>query len=199
MTVLLDHLMVLTRIEAGQLPLECGPVDIAQIVGTLQEDVSPQLAARGLGLTVSIPSNLPPVHGDATRVQQILLNLLDNAIKFTERGTISLRASATKQDVVIAVSDPGVGIAPDVLPFVFEEFWQGDETLTQKYGGAGLGLVVSQRLATQMQGQLTVVSRQGRGSTFTLQLPVDPAARSARKPQAKSGPLPPNPAGFARG
>jgi signal transduction histidine kinase len=108
--------------------------------------------------------------GDSVRIRQILLNLAGNAVKFTERGGVRIDAHATAQGVAVAVSDSGIGIAPEALTHIFEEFRQVDSRTTRRYGGAGLGLAISRRLAEEMGGSISVESVPGVGSTFTLHL-----------------------------
>jgi signal transduction histidine kinase len=114
----------------------------------------------------------PRMYVDEDKLRQIVINLLSNAAKFTERGTIRVRVQAANGSVAIAVSDTGIGIAPDKLEQVFEEFAQADASSTRVYGGTGLGLTIARRLARLMGGDISAESTPGVGSTFTLTLPV---------------------------
>jgi len=130
---------------------------------------------KGLSFELKIDSDVPDViDGDAMRLRQILTNLLSNAVKFTERGAVqlavSLEASATA--LRFQVRDTGIGIPAEHLEAVFEPFRQADGSMTRRYGGTGLGLTICVRLAKQMGGELTLESEEGRGSTFTLVLPI---------------------------
>lgn len=172
MVALIGQLLDLSRLEAGRLDLAREPLDLRQIIEQVRQDVAPQAATKGLTLTIRIPSRLPRLLGDAERVRQILLNLVGNAVKFTECGGITIRVAARPDGVAVAVADSGIGIAPEALPTIFEEFRQLDTSLTRRHGGAGLGLAIARKLAEQMGGQLTVESTPGVGSTFTLWLPA---------------------------
>ena len=180
MMTLIDQLLDLSRMEAGRLELAAEPVDLAEIIEQVRQDIAPQIAAQGLALTIDLPASLPPALGDPERIRQILLNLAGNAVKFTEEGAVRITACRAGDGVEVAVRDTGIGISAEALPSIFEEFRQVDGNLTRRYGGAGLGLAIARKLAQQMGGDIRVVSSPGAGSTFTLRLP---AARRARKPK----------------
>jgi signal transduction histidine kinase len=116
--------------------------------------------------------NLPRVHTDAAKLRVVLKNLIGNAAKFTERGTITLAARAVDGGVEFSVSDTGIGIAPEVLAVIFEPFRQGDSSSTRRHEGVGLGLYIVRRLLDLMGGQITVESTSGKGSTFCVWLPA---------------------------
>jgi PAS domain S-box-containing protein len=171
MVTLIEQMLDLSRMEAGQLNLKLTDVDLAEIVEQVRQDVAPQAEAKGIGLEISVPPALPLVRGDAHRLRQILLNLAGNAVKFTEQGTVRISAVPTASGGVdVAVSDTGIGIAPDAQDRIFEEFQQVDGAQTRRYGGAGLGLSIARGLAEQMNGTITVSSVPGDGATFTLRL-----------------------------
>jgi PAS domain S-box-containing protein len=189
MVHLIEQMLDLSRMEAGRLELERAAVDVREVLEVVRQDVAPQAEGKGLALTVVVPRRLPAVWGDAERVRQIVLNLAGNAVKFTETGQIRIRALARPPArgqagwVEIAVADTGIGMAPEELAHIFEEFRQVDSTLSRRHGGAGLGLAIAQRLAEQMGGAITVESTPGVGSTFTLRLPMAPEA------QVQAGPV----------
>lgn len=172
MIALIDQMLDLSRMEAGRLELDAKPVDLAEIIEQVRQDVAPQAVAKGLALQVDIAPELPLVLGDPGRLRQILLNLAGNAVKFTDRGSVRIAARATKDETLLIVSDTGIGITDEALPHIFEEFRQVDGNLTRRYGGAGLGLAIAKRLAEQMGGQLTVSSTPRVGSAFTVHLPA---------------------------
>jgi PAS domain S-box-containing protein len=174
MVALIEQMLDLSRMEAGRLELESKPVVLSEILEQVRQDVTPQAAAKALIFTIELPESLPLALGDPVRLRQILLNLADNAVKFTDRGTVRIAARATGDDIEVTVSDTGIGIAAEALPHIFEEFRQVDGNLTRRYGGAGLGLAISRRLAEQMGGSITVSSQPGTGSTFTLHLIAAP-------------------------
>jgi signal transduction histidine kinase len=193
MLTLINQLLDLSRLEAGRLDVAHKPVDLAPIVEQVRQDVAPQVNKQGLVLRIALPTNLPPVDGDAERLRQILLNLVGNAVKFTEHGSVTIGAVATEDEVSVTVTDTGIGIAPDSLPQLFEAFRQVDSRLVRRHGGAGLGLAIAQKLAELMGGQITVHSELGVGSTFTLSVPVaaptqDGFVRSARDDWSGSRP-----------
>jgi signal transduction histidine kinase len=169
---LINDLLNFTRIEAGQVQLRAENVDLANVVRQASELLAPQVAAKRLSFTHDCPSTLV-VRADADKVQQILVNLLGNAVKFTPpEGAITISCGDDNQNVRIRVSDTGPGIAPERLEDIFEPFVQIDRHLTHPgQQGVGLGLAISRGLARGMQGDLTVESRIGEGSTFTLWLP----------------------------
>lgn len=171
---LIDQLLDLSRMEAGRLMLEVKPVALADVVGEVREDLAMQAKAKHLALEIDVPSSLPPVLGDRDRIRQIVLNLAENAVKFTDEGAVSICARAEGNRLAVEVSDTGIGIAPEALPTIFEEFRQVDSALTRRYSGAGLGLAIAERLAGQMHGALRVSSEVGKGSTFVLELPRAP-------------------------
>jgi PAS domain S-box-containing protein len=172
MIALIDQLLDLSRMEAGRLDIAEVPVDLVEIIEQVRQDVAPQSAAKSLDLNIDLPPSLPLVVGDPDRLRQILLNLAGNAVKFTDEGSVRITACTTDGGVDVDVSDSGIGITAEALPMVFEEFRQVDGSMTRRHGGAGLGLAIAHKLARQMGGSITVVSRYGTGSTFTLHLPA---------------------------
>ncbi|MDQ3226258.1 MAG: ATP-binding protein, partial [Chloroflexota bacterium] len=166
------QMLDLSRLEAGQMGLKSEPVDLPQIVDEVRQNVAPQAAEKSLRLHVDLPQDLPPVLGDAMGIHQILLNLVGNAVKFTDRGAVRISARVVADRVEIEVNDTGIGIAADALPHIFEEFHQADSGTTRRYDGAGLGLAIARRLAEQQAGDIRVTSQFGVGSIFTLQLSI---------------------------
>ena len=178
MVTLIEQLLDLTRMEAGRLDLAVEAVDLATILDQVQQDIAPMVADKALTFTVDLAAAVPLIQCDPLRLRQILLNLVGNAVKFTDAGAITVEVTVASDDALIVVRDSGIGIAPEALPLIFEEFRQVDGSLTRRYGGAGLGLAISQRLAEQMHGSITVESEEGVGSAFTLRLPLAvPATR----------------------
>ncbi|PYO81132.1 MAG: hybrid sensor histidine kinase/response regulator, partial [Gemmatimonadetes bacterium] len=136
------------------------------------ELVRPHADEKGLQVRALIPTGLPNVWADRARVRQVLANMLANAVKFTERGTVSVGATAAEGWVTVSVSDTGVGISPEAQAYVFDEFRQADSSTTRRYGGTGLGLAISKRLVTLHGGRIWVDSEVGRGSSFHFTLPI---------------------------
>jgi PAS domain S-box-containing protein len=172
MVSLIGQLLDLSRLEAGRQELATGAVDLRQVLDQVRQDIAPQAAANKLRLQMLVPRSLPAARGDLDGIRQILLNLVGNAVKFTEQGAITVRVCRRKEWLGIAVKDTGIGIAQEALTQIFEEFQQVDSRLNRRYGGTGLGLAISQRLAEQMGGRISVTSTPGVGSTFTLWLPI---------------------------
>ena len=167
----INNILDISKIEAGKMELEAIDFDPQSILRRVQRVVSERADAKHLALLVE-PSELPPIlHGDVTRLTQALLNFAGNAVKFTERGSVTLGARVVSQDgtgVVLRfeVKDTGIGIAPEVLPRLFGAFEQADDSTTRRFGGSGLGLAITQRLAELMGGEVGVTSTPGQGSTF---------------------------------
>jgi signal transduction histidine kinase len=172
---LIDDLQDYSRLEGNYLTIDLEPVDLAMVVRDVVGAMQPQIQKRGLAVNVAIPPALPRVYANSARVAQVLTNLLANAIKFTERGTITVRAIVDGQQVRFSVKDTGIGIAPQQQHMLFREFRQIDNEHTRRYGGSGLGLAISQKLMHQMGGTLTFESTLGVGSTFSGALPILPA------------------------
>ena len=167
----LNDILDLSKIEAGRLELEAVDFSLAALLQRVRGLVAERAAAKGLALTVDAGSAPDALRGDPTRLAQALLNLLTNAVKFTERGEVSLTVAALPADdgrlrLRFAVRDTGIGIAPDVQRELFSAFTQGDTTTTRRFGGTGLGLAITRRLAQAMGGEVGLDSTPGAGSTF---------------------------------
>ncbi|CAA9306341.1 MAG: diguanylate cyclase/phosphodiesterase (GGDEF & EAL domains) with PAS/PAC sensor(s), partial [uncultured Gemmatimonadaceae bacterium] len=182
---LVNDVLDLTRAAYGHLEVDTGPVNATPVVEEAAALLEEQARRKHIALTVELPPGDPPaVQADRRRLRQILVNLLANAVKFTERGGVALRVTRRDGALHFAVEDTGIGIAPEALPFVFDEFYQADSNLTRRYGGTGLGLAISRRLARLMGGDLTAASEVGRGSTFTFWLPLATADAAPAAPAA---------------
>ncbi len=171
MAALVNDLLNLARIEQGRLSYELQDVAVAEALDAVAGVMRPQVEAKALALDVQAGPPGLVVRADSERLQQILINLLTNAIKFTERGALSLSARVEGARVCIAVRDTGIGIPAEKLPTVFDRFVQVDPSLTRRAGGMGLGLAIARDLARAMDGDLTASSVVGEVSTFTLLLP----------------------------
>jgi signal transduction histidine kinase/DNA-binding LacI/PurR family transcriptional regulator/DNA-binding response OmpR family regulator len=171
---LIRDVLDLARNEVGQLNLTCEPLELHQVLETVSE-VGAQLAQnKGLEWKTDIPDHLPSVRGDRTRLRQVVLNLINNAVKFTNRGFVSLACYARPGEVTIAVKDTGLGIPQDEQNAIFDEFHQSRRTSARGYGGLGLGLAICQKLVQMHGGHIGVTStgEEGAGSTFFFTLPV---------------------------
>jgi len=173
---LVDDLLDLSRVEAGQIDLESRSFTLDGVFRVLHALFDDQAVAKGLKLSLTNNTGKQGFIGDPTRLQQILANLIGNAIKFTSRGSITVTADRETSDVNtgfrITVADTGTGISPEKLPVIFEKFIQADQTISRRFGGSGLGLSISRSLAQLMGGDITVTSRVGEGSIFTVSLPT---------------------------
>jgi len=180
---ILNDILDLSKIEAGRLTLETVAFDIAEIVGGAHAVFAAIAEERGLSFRLSIDEAARGLYqGDPTRVRQILHNLASNALKFTNAGEVCISLTALKPGVRIAVSDTGVGIAPEVLETLFDKFVQADASTTRRYGGTGLGLSICRELAQMMGGVVRAESRVGEGSTFIVDLPLVRLGAAQRVP-----------------
>ncbi len=171
---LIRDVLDLARSEAGQLRLSCEPLDLAEILQAVSV-IGQQLASdKGLAWQAHIPQDLPSIWGDRTRLRQVVLNLVNNAIKFTASGTVTLEATAAADRVTVSVRDTGLGIPVEEQRVIFDEFRQSERTTARGYGGLGLGLAICKRLVEMHGGQIGVRSsgEEGGGSTFTVTLPA---------------------------
>lgn len=169
--VLIDEILDLSKIEAGRLDLKIEAFDLVALITSTIEELRCLADEKKLVLQVNIDLKNPNTINDSIRLRQILVNLLSNAIKFTEQGTVEVKVQEAEPDqLIFTVKDTGIGIAPDDLKHIFEEFHQVDQSLTKKYPGTGLGLAISKSLVKLMNGDITVESQLGQGSTFCLKL-----------------------------
>lgn len=168
---LINDILDLSKIEAGQLQLREEPVDLAAVVDRVGAMVAPMAERKGLAVTTRVPAGGIHLVTDRRRVEQILLNLLNNAVKFTERGDVTLVVERQGGQLSFQVTDTGMGIKPEDLHVLFQPFRQVDTGLTRQHEGTGLGLAICRRLAGLLGGRIDVVSTWGGGSTFTLTLP----------------------------
>jgi signal transduction histidine kinase len=169
---LINDVLDLSKIEAGQLALTLADYSISDVVQTVVSAVEPLASGKHLALKSELAPNLPRVHGDERRIAQVLLNLVGNAIKFTDSGEVALQASEANGSVTVAVRDTGPGISESDQGRIFEEFQQADTSITRTKGGTGLGLAISKRIVEMHGGQIRVESAVGKGSTFFITVPV---------------------------
>lgn len=169
---LINDVLDLSKIEAGELKLSLTDYSITDMVTTVLTSVEPLAAAKRLALRSELPAGLPPAHGDERRIAQVLLNLLGNAIKFTDAGEVSVGATAGNGSYTIAVRDTGPGISQVDQAKLFQEFQQVDNSITRKKGGAGLGLAISKRIIEMHGGRIWLESTPGQGSIFSFSVPT---------------------------
>src|SRR6476646_5351679 len=171
---IINEILDISRIEAGRMPLQMSTFKIPDLVNEVKSELEPIIIRSKLTVTLQLPKDLLPISSDRQKVKQILLNLLSNALKFTHHGgvTIAARQHTKERTMTLSVTDTGIGIAPADQERVFEDFRQLDNSPTRAYGGTGLGLSICRRLAQMLDGQITVQSQVGKGSTFMLTLPT---------------------------
>jgi len=185
---LINDVLDLSKIEAGHMEIRALPVSLKGLLADLRGTFEPVAAQKALELKMEVGPDVPEsVVTDAQRLVQVLKNLLSNALKFTERGSVTLRVSrAMGEPLAFAVSDTGIGIAPEHQRLIFEPFQQADGTTNRKYGGTGLGLSISRELTRLLGGELQLLSEPGRGSTFTVLVPEVHTGSSVAAPSAVS-------------
>jgi PAS domain S-box-containing protein len=180
---LINDILDVSKIEAGKMELITEVLDVKDLVNDVSSTVAPLAEEAGNALQVRCQGELGTMRADATRVRQVLLNLLSNASKFTERGRITLTVDRAAINgapwLRFRVADTGIGMTPDQLGKLFKPFTQADASTTRRYGGTGLGLVISRQLCQMMGGEVLVESEPGRGSTFTIVLPAGTAEGQA--------------------
>ncbi len=178
---LIEDLLDVSRIAAGKLRLRVRPVDLADVVRNAVDTVRPAAEAKEIRLQLVLDTTTSAFPGDPDRLQQVVWNLVSNAVKFTPKGgRVSVVLARIDSRVEIAVSDTGRGIPAEQLPHLCDRFWQGDSSTTRMHAGLGLGLAIARHLVELHGGTLTATSAgEGRGSRFTVALPVVPVARAA--------------------
>jgi signal transduction histidine kinase/CheY-like chemotaxis protein len=172
LTKLIDDVLDLAKIEAGKLEWHMAPLAVPDIVERATAATSSLFDQKGLRLVKEVATDLPPVVGDQDRLIQVVINLVSNAVKFTDAGSVTIRAARNGDEIVVSVIDTGLGIAPADHPRVFEKFKQVGDTLTDKPKGTGLGLPICKEIVEHHGGRIWVESAVGQGSTFAFTLPV---------------------------
>jgi len=186
---LINDILDLSKIEAGRMDLYLERFELRTMLDEAIATVVPLITKKGNRLVTEFGEELGSIRADLTKLRQCLFNLLSNAAKFTEDGTITLTAGRQRRDdgdrITLSVSDTGIGIPPEKLAHVFEEFSQADDSTTRDYGGTGLGLPISRRFCQMMGGDIVVTSEPGKGSTFAIELPAAVDALEAAKAAAQ--------------
>jgi signal transduction histidine kinase/HAMP domain-containing protein len=170
---LINGLLDLAKIEAGKMDVIAEPVRVEDIVSMATATVEPLLKDSRVHFVKDIPPDLPPLNTDRDKLKQILLNLLSNAAKFTEKGEIKVTAWQENGNVKLIVSDTGIGMKKEALDHIFEEFSQAEKTTASRYGGTGLGLAIVKKFTNLMGGEIGVESEIGKGSKFTITIPIN--------------------------
>ena len=180
---LINDILDLSKIEAGRMELHLESFPLAPLIEDVAKTIEPMATKNGNRIVIDCPSDLGTIHADQIRFRQALLNLASNANKFTEKGTVTIAAQAAADRITIAVTDTGIGMTEEQMGRLFQEFSQASSTTASKYGGTGLGLAISRHFCRMMGGDITVESKPGEGSTFTIRLPrivhrLEPGARA---------------------
>jgi len=169
---LINDVLDLTKIEAGQLSLQVDDYDVGAVVDSVVSTVGSIARNKGLRLERTIEHNMPTCRGDQRRIQQVLLNLVGNALKFTDKGEVHVTVAHADNRVSVSVRDTGPGIPEADQKRIFDEFQQADSSSTREKGGTGLGLAISKRIVELHGGTIGVSSTLGEGATFTINLPL---------------------------
>ncbi|MGK7956742.1 MAG: sensor histidine kinase [Crocosphaera sp.] len=167
---LIHDMQELSKAEAGYLSITLHPLNIIPLLTSLVERFSDQIMDEGPMIKLEYPPDLPLLLGDSDRTEQILVNLIGNAIRYTEKGTINIKVWQDNKQVWIEITDTGIGIKPEDLPYVFERFWRADKSRSRHSGGTGIGLAITRRLVELQGGKIEVDSEVDQGSTFRFSL-----------------------------
>jgi GAF domain-containing protein/CheY-like chemotaxis protein len=194
---LINDILDLSKIEAGKMELTMEDVDLAEVTRGVMSTAIALVKDRPVELRQELPADLPLVRADSRRIRQVVLNLVSNAAKFTEKGHITVRAAVHPHEVQVSVLDTGIGIPADKLEHIFEEFTQVDASTTRKAGGTGLGLAITRHFVEMHGGRIWVDSEVGAGSTFTFTLPLERPAPEAPEEMPQVEPAAP-PVGHKR-
>jgi signal transduction histidine kinase len=184
---LVDQLLDLSRLESGDIPLSRGDVDLEPLVREVCSEIEVARGDHLVHVRVEVPADLPPLRADRERVHQVLVNLLDNAVRFTPPGgEVRVSASRTGSVCEIRVEDTGPGIPPEHLPFLFERFYRVDQARSRGEGGTGIGLAIARSVVEAHGGRIWAQSEVGRGSVFAFELPLSPVTSRPKIPSGGS-------------
>ncbi len=172
---LINDILDFSRIEAGREEVTYSSFSVYEIVRNILNSLETIAEEKGISAVCNIPADIPDIISDQTKCHHIFQNILSNAVKFTEKGSVEVTASVNGKNIIVVVKDSGIGIPEDFLPFIFDEFRQADDNASRKYVGTGLGLAIVKKYCNLLSGSIAVVSVQGKGSTFTVTLPVKPS------------------------
>ena len=184
---LINAVLDLSKIEAGQFTLDLADYSLQNVAQTVYNAVESLAVDKKLAFKTEVQSDLPLGHGDERRLTQVLLNLVGNAIKFTDTGKVTIKATATNGSFNVSVHDTGPGISAADQAKLFQEFQQADNSITKKKGGTGLGLAISKRIIEMHGGRIWVESDVGKGSTFMFTIPVIAEKQVTSHEQMHSG------------
>ncbi|WMT39574.1 ATP-binding protein [Paenibacillus sp. D2_2] len=170
---LVDDLFELSKMEEGKVSLSLEWIDLAEVIDNAVQKVQLKASDKGLILRASLNRSTAWVHGDGLRMEQVILNLLENSVRYTEQGEISITLGQTESYVFVAVKDTGIGISEDELPYVFERFYRVEKSRSRQHGGTGLGLSIAKKLIELQGGEIFVSSKLGEGTTFEIRFKLE--------------------------
>jgi CheY-like chemotaxis protein/HAMP domain-containing protein len=170
--ILINNILDLSKIEAGKMDVLSQPVSINSLLTIIKENVQTLSENKGILINTEIPDNLPIIETDESKLHQVITNIVSNAVKFTEKGSVQISANHNNENILIEVKDTGIGISEKMLPHIFDEFRQVDGSSSRQYEGTGLGLAIASKLIKVLGGELSVKSKIGEGSIFTIKVPV---------------------------
>ncbi|MBN1622030.1 MAG: HAMP domain-containing protein [Endomicrobiales bacterium] len=170
---IVNDLLVLSRLESRSFSLELSSIDIMKLIKDVAVMFDEKIKEKGLDLQIDAVSNIKPIKADPFRLEQVFINLIDNSIKYTEKGIIRIDLSQDEKNTIITIKDTGIGIPKEHLPRIFERFYVVDKSRSRKLGGTGLGLSIVKHIINLHKGGIDIESRQGSGTTFTITIPSD--------------------------
>ena len=185
---LINDLLDLSRIEAGKEEISLTSFSVRRLLEDVTEMIQPLASEKNIAMVNLVDHDLPPITSDISKCRHILENILGNAVKFTEEGKVEISARYSAGNVFIAVADTGIGISPEEVPHIFDEFRQADESASRRFGGSGLGLAIASKYAMLLSGDITVKTATGAGSTFILRLPMEIHSSLRSEKHDHSGP-----------
>ena len=184
---MINEILDLSKIESGKMEMHYELFELPPLIEEVKMTMQPTIIMNNNNFEIITENNIGSIYADITKLRQVLLNLLSNAGKFTHDGTITLMISTTNESgidkIIFSIQDTGIGMTPEQLNKLFAPFVQADETTTRKYGGTGLGLVISKHFCEMMNGSITAASEQGNGSIFTIKLPIHTQPKTENKPE----------------
>lgn len=171
--MLINSILDISKIEEGKLEIHASEFDVEQLLNEIEVAAKPLMSKKNNQFKINCTHGIGMMYSDIMRIRQILLNLLSNAAKFTENGKVSLSVSKDNNNITYEVQDNGIGVSESYIANIFKKFTQEDSSTTKKFGGSGLGLSISKQLSSLLQGSLSVESEEGKGTCFTLTLPIN--------------------------
>ena len=178
---LINDILDLSKIESGESEIFLSKISLGQLLGTINDNLTQQAKDKGLELNLKVPEDLSQIVSDEQKLYQVLLNIAGNAVKFTEAGSVSVIVKNDAKNVYVDIEDTGIGISEDALPHIFDEFRQVDGSTSRKYEGTGLGLAIAYKTIKLLCGKITVKSTLGKGSVFTVTIPIKWAGEATDK------------------